>query len=124
MVVKKNRTEDVDAYMAKSDHPLKAEVEELRKIIKGVDTDILEEVKWNAPSFSYNDYLATFNLRDTKRVHLIFHAKRTPEITSELLEGNYPDGRRMAYFYDMKDVKAKQAELERVVKELIKLDKS
>ncbi len=122
MVVKKNRTEDVDEYMAKSDHPMKAEAEEIRRIIKGVDKGIIEEVKWNAPSFSYKDYLATFNLRDHTRVHLIFHAKRTPEVKSAILEGDYPDGRRMTYFADMKDVHAKQAELERVVKELIKLD--
>ena len=122
MVVKKNRTEDVDAYMAKSDHPMNDVVEAVRNIIKGVSKDIIEEVKWNAPSFSHNDYIATFNLRDHSRVHLIFHAKRTPEIQSELLEGNYPDGRRMTYFYDMKDVKAKKSELERVIKALIKLD--
>ncbi len=124
MVVKKNRTEDVNDYMAKSDHPMNDVVEEVRKIIKGVNPDILEEVKWNAPSFSYKDYIATFNLRDKSQVHLIFHAKRTPEVKSELLEGNYPDGRRMTYFHGMEDVKAKRAELERIVKELIKRDDS
>lgn len=123
MTVKKNRTEDVDAYMAKSDHPMKDVVEEIRKIIKGVDPGITEEVKWNAPSFSYHDYIATFNLRDHSRVHLIFHAKHTPKVKSELLEGDYPDGRRMAYFADMKDAVAKKPELVRIIKELVKLDK-
>ena len=123
MVVKKNRTEDVDAYMAKSDHPMNDVVEEIRKIIKGVDKNIMEEVKWNAPSFSYKDYIATFNLRDHSQVHLIFHAKHTPEVKSELLEGSYPDGRRMTYFYSMKDVAEKKAELVRIIKELIQLDK-
>ena len=32
-----------------------------------------------------------------------------------------PDGRRMAYFADMAEIKAKKAELKRVVKELVKM---
>jgi len=38
------------------------------------------------------------------------------------LEGDY-DHRRMAYFYDKNDVKAKRSALERVLKDLIKLQK-
>ncbi len=53
----------VDAYMERLDHPLKAEVQAVRDLIKGVDSRITEQVKWNAPSFSYMGYLATFNLR-------------------------------------------------------------
>jgi hypothetical protein len=118
---KRNRTEDVDAYMDVLEHPLKAGVQVLREAIKGVHEDIIEEVKWNAPSFSYVDYIATFNLRDRDRIHLVFHNPKTPEVKSELLEGSYQDGRRMAYFSDMDDVHAKVPELQRVVGELIKL---
>jgi uncharacterized protein YdhG (YjbR/CyaY superfamily) len=115
-----NKTEEVNEYMERLDHPLKAEVESLRKTIKGVNKNITEEVKWNAPSFSYKDYICTFNLRSTEHVHLIFHNPRIAEIKSYLLEGDYKD-RRMTYFTDMKDVKSKSDELEKVIKELIKL---
>jgi hypothetical protein len=54
---------DVDAYMARLDHPFRAEVQALREIIKGVDPRITEQVRWNAPSFSFKGHMATFNLR-------------------------------------------------------------
>jgi hypothetical protein len=114
----KKAKETVDEYMAKLDHPYKAEVEAVRAIIKGINPKIVEEIKWNAPSFSYKDYIATFNLRATQHVHLIFHNPAIASIQSEILEGNYPD-RRMVYFADMQDVEAKKAALEYVVKALI-----
>src|SRR5687768_4763261 len=114
----KKQTETVDAYMDKLDHPLKAEVQAIREIIKGVDENIIEQIKWNAPSFRYKDYIATFNLRTNQHVHLIFHNPAIASIQSEILEGDYPD-RRMVYFADMDDVNAKKSALEQVVKALV-----
>jgi uncharacterized protein YdhG (YjbR/CyaY superfamily) len=113
------KKETVDTFMDKLDHPLKAEVQAVREIIKGVDPRITEQVKWNAPSFSYTDYIATFNLRATQHVHLIFHNPNIASIHSDILEGDYRD-RRMTYFADMDDVNAKKAALAYVVGELIK----
>ena len=115
-----SRTDKVDEFLENLSHPLKAEIEALRSIIKGVNKDINEEIKWKAPSFNFKgEYLVTFNLRDEKRVHLVFHNPMIAKVKSELLEGDYVD-RRMAYFADMKDVKAKKALLEKALKELIK----
>lgn len=115
--MKKNK-ETVDEFMDKLDHPFKAEVQAVREIIKGVNQNITEQIKWNAPSFSYKDYIATFHLHAKQHVHLIFHNPAIASIKSEILEGNYPD-RRMVYFSDMNDVKAKKTALEHVVKELV-----
>ncbi|TDC37386.1 DUF1801 domain-containing protein [Micromonospora sp. 15K316] len=116
-----NKTDEVDAFMDKLDHPFKAEVELLRESIKAVSPKITEQIKWKAPSFSYRgEYLATFNLWSKERVHLVFHNPLVVDIDSELLEGNYTDGRRMAYFADMKDAKAKKTELKRIIKQLVK----
>lgn len=112
--------QSVDDFMKKLDHPLKPEIEALRKIIKGVNKNITEEIKWAAPSFSLHDYIATFNPRDRQRVHLIFHNPLIEGIKSKLLEGDYR-GRRMSYFSSMRDVKSKKTELEKVIKNLIKL---
>jgi hypothetical protein len=114
------KTQSVDGFMKNLKHPLKAEIEALRTIIKSVNKNITEEIKWAAPSFSYYDYIATFNPRDKKRVHLVFHNPLIEGVKSKLLEGDYR-GRRMAYFADMKDVKSKKSELIKVIKELIKL---
>jgi uncharacterized protein YdhG (YjbR/CyaY superfamily) len=115
-----NKTAEVDAFMAKLDHPFKAEVQAVREIIKGGNPHITEQIKWNAPSFSYKDYLATFNLHSKKNVHLVFHNPEIASVKSELLEGDYKD-RRMAYFSSMEDVKAKRTVLESIVKELVRL---
>lgn len=113
-------TPAVEAYLAKLEHPFKAEAQAVREAILGVDPAITEQVKWNAPSFSYgSDYLGTFNLRPTHHLHLIFHHRQIAGLSSNILEGDYAD-RRMVYFSDMEDVRAKEAELIRVVRELIR----
>lgn len=116
-----SRKDKVEEFLRELSHPLKAEVEAVRSIIKGVSKDINEEVKWNAPSFNYKgEYLVTFNLWETKRIHLVFHNPQIARVKSNLLEGNYTD-RRMLYFADMKDIKSKKTELEKILKDLIKL---
>jgi hypothetical protein len=115
----KKSKETVDEFMAKLDHPFKAEVQVIRDMIKGVNPGITEQVKWNAPSFSYKDYIATFSLHITDRLLLIFHNPAIASIQSDILEGDYPD-RRLVYFADMNDIQAKQPALEYVVRELIR----
>jgi len=116
-----SRTDKVDEFLENLSHPFKAEIEALRSIIKGVNKDIAEEIKWKAPSFNYKgEYLVTFNLWETKRIHLVFHNPQIAKVKSELLEGNY-ENRRMMYFVDIKDIKAKRFLLEKVLKDLIKL---
>ncbi|MBI5964365.1 MAG: DUF1801 domain-containing protein [Chloroflexi bacterium] len=116
-----SRTDKVDEFIENLSHPLKAEVEAVRSIIKGVNKNINEEIKWRAPSFNYKgEYLVTFNLWEEKRIHLVFHNPQISKVKSKLLEGDYKD-RRMAYFADMKDIKAKKFLLEKALKDLIKL---
>jgi hypothetical protein len=115
----KKPKETVDEFMAKLNHPFKAEVQVIRDMIKGVNPAIAEQVKWNAPSFSYTDYIATFSLHITDRLLLIFHNPSIASIHSDILEGDYPD-RRLVYFSGMQDVQAKQPALEYVVRELIR----
>jgi uncharacterized protein YdhG (YjbR/CyaY superfamily) len=118
-----NNTEQVDEFMEKLDHPFKAEVQVMREMIKSVNKDITEQIKWNAPSFSYKgESLVTFNLWEKHKIHLVFHNPMISRVQSELLEGNY-EHRRMAYFADKKDIEEKKAALEKALKDLIKLQK-
>jgi hypothetical protein len=115
-----NKTPEVDAFMAELEHPFKAEVQELRAIIKGVNPGITEQIKWNAPSFSYKGYMVTFNLWAKQHIHLVFHNGAILTNQSGLLEGSYPD-RRMVYFSSMEDLKAKQTALEMIIQEWVQL---
>jgi len=115
-----NKTEEVDAFMDKLDHPFKAEVQAVRDIIKNVNGDITEQVKWAAPSFSYKGYMVTFNLWARHRIHLVFHNGAILTNESGLLEGDYPT-RRMAYFSSMDEVESKRKALEDAIREWVKI---
>jgi uncharacterized protein YdhG (YjbR/CyaY superfamily) len=116
-----SRADKVEEFLRELRHPLKAEVEMVRAIIKAVNKGINEEIKWNAPSFNYKgEYLVTLNLRETKRIHLVFHNPMISKVKSKLLEGDY-DHRRMAYFSDKKDIQTKKPALEKAIRNLIKL---
>ena len=108
----------VDAFMAALDHPYKAEVQAVREVILGVDSGITEQVKWNAPSFSYGGYLATFSLHRREYAMLIFHDGAILDDRDGLLEGTYPD-RRMVFFHSLDDVAAKRPRLEAAIREWI-----
>ncbi|GGD59037.1 hypothetical protein GCM10011514_23770 [Emticicia aquatilis] len=113
-------TEQVTAYMETLEHPLKAEIEALRMIIKETNAQISERIKWKAPSYYCKEDFLTFNHRMQDKVHLIFHNEAIPKINSVILEGDYKD-RRMVYFKDMTDVLAKKTELQRIISELLEL---
>ncbi|MBB3276261.1 MULTISPECIES: DUF1801 domain-containing protein [unclassified Pseudoxanthomonas] len=122
-------TDAVDAYMAALDHPCKAEVEALRRIITGVDARIAEGVKWNAPSWRLDEYFATTHLRAKQGIGVILHLgaktrapERKPAIDDPdgLLEWLGPDRARVV-FADMADLRRRQAAFEAVLRQWIRL---
>lgn len=114
----KNNSEEVNDFMHKLNHPLKAEIQAVREIIKNADARICERVKWNAPSFFYKADMVTFNPRATNHVHLVFHHPEIVNIKSELLEGEYKD-RRMTYFRNMEEVTEKKEALKNIIQKLV-----
>ena len=129
MAVKKSATRvhrkitDVDTYMRELEHPCKEEMQALRRIILGVDPRITEEIKWNAPSFALGEHFATFNGWAGDYVQLIFH-HGPKKATSKGIPIDDPDGmlewlatdRASIRFDTMKDVRAKKAGLQKIVK--------
>jgi hypothetical protein len=114
-----NKSAAVDAYFARLDYPLKAEAEALRQTILGINPEITEQVKWNAPSFSYKGaYLVTLNLRSPQRILLVFHHPAIARIASDWLEGDYP-ARRLAYLGSIDELHARQDELIRIIQHLM-----
>lgn len=64
---------DVEALLEKRAHPLTDVIEALRKLIRTADSSLVEETKWNAPSYRLEEHLLTFQLAKDERVLLIFH---------------------------------------------------
>jgi hypothetical protein len=137
LFTKPSEPDKVDAYMQRLKHPLGDVVEALRQAILSTDRGIGEEIKWNAPSFffsgemksfdpkEYKRYLIVFNLYRKDCIRLVFPSGARVKDKSGLLEGNYPDGRRLALFSSLQDVKSKKASLQAVIKAWIEtLDKN
>lgn len=64
----------VDTYLDDLQHARKAEVLTLRQIIRDAVPDLVERIKWNAPSFGPGqDDRITMRLHPGDRVQLILH---------------------------------------------------
>lgn len=122
------KSNGVAAYMAKLKHPLKPVLEEMRKLILGVDPKITEDIKWNAPSFWYKEYFATAGMQSDDFVRVVFHTGAKVKDNSkamkildpgELLEWHAKD-RCSAKFHDLKDLNSKSSGLRDIVKQWIK----
>jgi hypothetical protein len=64
----------VDAWIAGLEHPLKGVVAAVRAALAGSDPRLGEQIKWNAPSFTWDgEDRVTCNLRPKAPLLLIFH---------------------------------------------------
>ncbi|MBX3117588.1 MAG: DUF1801 domain-containing protein [Fimbriimonadaceae bacterium] len=106
----------VTAFLEGLEHPLKAEIEAVRRIILSAHPRMTEGIKWNNPCFYYKGDMAVIHTRSQEYVHLIFPTGNRIPDSSGLLEGDYPDGRKMAYLRNMKDIEDKRLALESVVR--------
>jgi hypothetical protein len=74
---------EAGAFMAALEHPLKADIETVRKLILCVNPAISDGVKWNSLSFRRTDWFATVHLRSRDAVQVVLHtgvkAKDNPD---------------------------------------------
>ncbi|GEP97842.1 DUF1801 domain-containing protein [Chitinophaga cymbidii] len=115
-----SKTNKIDEFVSKLKHPLKAEIEEVIKIIRETSAKMEEDVKWGGPSFDYKEPMATFNPRVTDFVAVIFHKGELLNDKTGLLEPG-PKGKAYAKFHSMEEVKKHRANLQKVIKDWIKL---
>ncbi|MBD1383922.1 DUF1801 domain-containing protein [Mucilaginibacter rigui] len=124
--------QQVTEHIQNLDPAIRDVIEMLRQIILDTHSEIAEQIKWNNPSFYYTGELAPFDPKEYKRDIIVMnlHKKRIMLVlpsgakindTSGLLEGDYKDGRRLAIFKDMADVKAKADALQGIIKQWISL---
>jgi hypothetical protein len=121
-------TSEVEAFLAALDHPRKAEILALRRIILAADPRIGEGIKWNAPSFRMGEWFGTFHLRAKDGVQVILHfgakkrdgfAPRTAVADPDSLLEWLAEDRASARFRDLADVEAKQSAFAAVIRQWI-----
>lgn len=122
----KNTAATVETFLAALQHPLKPEIEALRRIILGCDPTIGEGIKWNAPSFCTSEHFATFHLRAPDKVQIILHLgakKRAPAQLNTTIAD--PDAmltwlgqdRATVEFSTMAEITAKRAALTDIIRQ-------
>lgn len=124
--------EQVAEHISKLDPALQPAISYLRGSILSVDPEIGERIKWNNPSFYYTGDMADFDPKEYKRdmivlnlhrgrIMLVFPSGAKVNDTTGFLEGNYADGRRTLIFNDLDDVKAKEKQLQEVIRTWLSL---
>lgn len=113
--------EQVDEWMNKLDPEMRPAVDTVRKIIKKAGPELNERIKWNAPSYYYKEDIVTFGpVRSKDKIILVFHHPSIVKINSGLLQGDYKD-RRLVYINSEKEIREAKKELERIIKESVKM---
>jgi len=121
------KSSEVDEFMAKLRHPLKAEIEAVRAIVLGADKRINERVKWNAPSFFIEEHFATLKLHPPQNVQVVFHTGAKVKSDSREMHIDDPDellkwvakDRCVATFSDMRQIEARAPALKSIVKQWV-----
>ena len=124
----KAKGNEVDDFMLVLAHPLKAELEAVRRVILGTDTAIAEDIKWNAPSFRVGEYFATANIRGKDAIQIVFHlGTKVKDGSTAGMDIDDPKGllewhakeRASMKFRDMKEIKANTSALKDIVRQWI-----
>jgi len=111
--------EQVNAWLNKLDPKVKGEMDAVRKIIKDANPKLKERIKWNAPSYYYNEDIVTFGPYKTHKLLLVFHHPAVVKVKSTLLEGDYKT-RRLVHFKDKAEAEKNKKELVRIINEIVK----
>jgi hypothetical protein len=125
-------SEKVTALIKKLKPGLADSVEVLRKTILSVDKEITDHVKWNSPAFFYTGEMKPFDPKEYKRdiavmnlnkgyILLILPTGAKIKDSTGLLEGDYKDGRRMITLKDTADIKSKEKQIRKIVKDWLSL---
>ncbi len=132
MKIKLSDTEQVTAHIKQLEPAIAEIIETLRQIILSTDPEIGERIKWNNPSFYYTGEMKESDPKEYKRemivmnlfkgrIMLVFPSGAKVDDKSGFLEGDYKDGRRILVFRDLAHVKEKQAQLQSVITNWLKL---
>lgn len=106
---------EVDAWFAKYENPMKEVVQRVRELILASDPRVEECIKWQAPTFTYLGNLASFFPKSKQHASLMFHLGAKIPGKHPRLEGTAATGRLMK-FSSVAEANAAKAELKRVVR--------
>lgn len=121
--IKLNR--EVTEFLNGLNHPLRAEIEELRLAILSADSGLTENIKWKGPNYCFRDEdRITIKIQPPKQLQIIFHrgAKVQKQPNDKLIKDDSTlltwkeNDRAIATFKNMVDIKKSKPDLIKIVK--------
>lgn len=104
----------------------------LRQLILSADKSVGEGIYWNAPTFyymgkmkpfdpkEYKRYIVGFNFYKQDTIRLIFLRGADAADPKKLLSGEFKDKRKLLALQSMEDIKKIEADLKKIIKDLVK----
>lgn len=126
--MKKFSTE-VTRFLNELNHPFIEEINELRTIVLNSDKEIVENIKWNGPNYTFNnqDFL-TLKINPPNKIQLIFHrgAKKLKQPENKLIDTTSSlliwkeNDRAVITFFSMNEIDNSKLELSEIIHNWIK----
>lgn len=114
------RDNEVDAWMARYDNPMKDVVERIRQIMLQTDDRVAECIKWQTPTFTYKGNIASFFPKSMNHATLMFHQGALIPGEYPHLEGGGREGRAMK-IVSIAEAEERRDEITAIVQAWIKL---
>lgn len=123
---------EVTVFLDEQNHLFRKEIEQLRIIILGANAELTENIKWNAPNYSFQgEDRITMRIQPPKQVQLIFHrgAKVKEQPKEKLIKEDFipliwkENDRAIATFKSMQDIDNKKVGLQKMIVEWIAVAK-
>lgn len=123
-----NLSNEVTEFLDGLNHPLRPEIEQLRRIITNAESSLTENIKWNGPNYCHEGAdRITMKIQPPKQIQLIFHRgakkqeqpkERLIQTSSTLLTWKEND-RAIAAFKSSAEITASEPDLTEIVKKWI-----
>lgn len=120
---------EVTRFLDNLNHPLRNEIEQLRKDILSANDRLTENIKWNGPNFCFDggDRI-TMRIHPPKQIQLVFHrgAKVQKQPENKLINDNSgllswkTNDRAVVEFKNMEDISSKRSDLNQIVNKWLK----
>lgn len=119
---------EVNQFLDQLNHPLRKEIEQLRKYILSAKSGSEENIKWNGPNYTFNgEDRITMKIHPPKNVQLIFHrGAKILEMPKEKLIIDYSglltwktNDRAVATFVTLEEIVSNKEALQKIICEWI-----
>lgn len=126
--MKLSNSTKVTQHIAKLPEEVQPAIEYLRQVMLSIDKEISEHMKWNSPAFYYTGEMKEFDPKEYQRDILVMNLRNDKimcilptgmkiKTNTEVLEGDFKDGRRIISLKNLEDIKQKEVKLREAIKE-------